>query len=355
MKLKQLIYFLIISSLTALNYSCSKKDLPEIPYENSPVFNVTGTINNSAIDLHAGENNAFMLAKLEEFNGIPLFTGQLSNGETSMIIHIYDANTDIPTLSGNFIEKQNYVISEQYGSTPLLKISIDDFSNSSEIEHIIWTIEGVQQTSSTLMIYEPGKYNICAELVFTNGEEAKTCNSIIVGYKNNADFSINWDIIQNYTISAFVESPSNTIKTVKWFVDDVLQSDSIELTLNNISERFTLKAEVEFQNGVVSKREVFINKSLSYYNIEDFTLIGQKTALKWDTSVSFSIINEGKIYQSINDVNSSFIINDISDYGTNADGTKVKLLKGQLNSLFSNQTTGAIVNGSFQIEIGIGY
>jgi len=355
MKLKQLTYFLIISSLIALNYSCSKKDLPVIPYENSPIFNVTGTINNSAIDLHAGENNAFMLAKLEEFNGVPQFTGQLSDGETSMAIQIYDANTDIPTLSGNFIEKQNYVFGEQFGSTPLLKISVNDFSNSGEIEHIIWTIDGIQQTSSTLTIYEPGKYNICAELVFTNGEEAKTCNSIIVGYKNNAEFSINWDIIQNYTITAFLEAPSNTIKNVKWFIDDVLQSDSIELMLNNISNRFTLTAEVEFQNGVVSKREVFINKSLSFLNVEDFTLIGQKTSLKWDTSVSFTIVKEGKTYQSINDVNSSFIINDISDYGTNADGTKVKLLKGQLNSPFINQTTGATVNGSFQIEIGLGY
>jgi hypothetical protein len=356
MKLKQLIYLVSLTSLILFNYACSKKDLPEIPYENNPVFNVVGTINNVNVDLHAGENNALMLPSTESLNNVEQFTGRLSDGETAMTIRIFDTNIDIPALSGNFVEMTNYQVGQQYGTTPLLKISPGDFSNYGAIDYITWNVDGVQQTNSTLIIYEPGKYTLCAEIYFNNGEEASVCNSAIVGYETHADFVLNWDIIQNNEINALIEAPDNNISSVKWYIDNVFLSDSTQFNLSNIPNNFILKAEVQFQNGVIAERKVYVNKSYIDYSIEDFILIGQESTLEWDTAVTFTIEKNGITYQSINGTtNSAFNINAVSDYQSNADGSKVKLLKGTLDAPFLNTSNGTIVNGTFEIEIGVGY
>ena len=354
---KQLTYLVLLTGLVLLSFGCKKKDLPPIPYENNPVFNVVGTIDNETIDLHAGQNDAFMLTKIQSLNGVDQFTGLLSNGNTSMGIRFFDSKVDIPTLSGNFVALDNYEISAAYGTTPLLKISSGDFSNSSSIINIIWKIDGVEQSDSTLRIFEPGKYNVCAKIFFSNGQNATTCNSIVVGYQTNADFVLNWEIIQNEAIKAVIDAPNNTVASIKWFIDDVLLGESIELNHFNIPNTFRLKAEVKFQNGVVSTREVFVNKSADDYSIEDFVLIGQETNLKWDSSVHFTVEKNGITYQSVNgEINNSvFHITDISNYQSNGNGPNVKLLKGTLESPFSNTSTGGTVNGTFQIEIGVAY
>lgn len=356
---KQLTYLLLLIGLIALSLGCKKKDLPHIPYENNPVFNIEGTINNETVDLHAGENNAFMISKVEKLNGINQFTGRLNDGSTSMSIHMFNSNVDIPTLLGNFIELENYTIAEHYGNSSLLEITKNDFANASTIDYIVWTVNGAQQSNSTLAIYEPGRYTICAKAHFFNGSEATTCNSISVGYKSNTDFVLNWEIQQNQTVNAFINTSESTVESIKWYIDDVFIADEITLNQSNIPNKFHLKAEVRFQNGVVAKREVFINKTTNEYSIEDFVLIGHKSPLEWDTSVQFTVVKNGITYQSINGAssNSTFSVNDISDYKSTADGSeaKVKLVKGTLDCSFLNTSSGGVVNGTFQIEIGVGY
>ncbi|HLW30296.1 MAG TPA: hypothetical protein VKX29_05515 [Brumimicrobium sp.] len=357
MRLKQLTYNLILLGLTTLSFGCSKKDLPEVPYENSPIFNVVGTINTTPFEIHAGKNDAYMHTGLEDLNGVDQFTGKLSNGKTSIDIRLFNTNTDIPSLYGYFVEKESYTISPKYGTSTLLKISKEDFSNSEEIKNIVWTIDNEKQTSSSLFIFEPGKYNVCAELYFLNGESAQTCNTIIVGYRSNANYSLDWSINQNSGINAFIKAPNNTISKIKWFVNDVFQSDSSYFNSSNTPEKFKLRAEVHFQNGVISSRETFINTIMHGFSVQDFTIIGQKSSIIWDSSVAFTIEHEGQTYESINNFSytSKFVIDKISEFKTEDSDAKVKLLKGTLNLPFLNLATEDVVEGSFEIEIGVGY
>lgn len=356
---RHITYLLSLISVLLMSISCNKKEIPEIPQENSPVFNVVGTIDGKKIKLHAGENNAFMLPKIEKLNSVDQFTGQLTDGNSSVYIRFFDSNIDIPSLSGNFIEHSNYEIGEQYGFglPPLLTITPENFTNSELIENIEWEVEGILQNSSALTFYEPGKYNVCAKLNFHTGESASSCNSIIVGYHSNGDVQLNFDLVQNEKIYANINIQEDEISSIEWFIDNEFRSDDIYFSTTDIPNKFTLKAKVQLTNGKVDEREVFINKQAIDYSLEDFAVLGEKPSLKWDSKVILTVELNGITYQSINNPasGSNFTVHDISEYKTNSDGSKVKLLKGTLDTPFLNTTTGGIVNGAFEIEIGVAH
>ena len=354
---KKITYLLLLSGLLTLNFACSKKDLPDIPYENNPVFNVNGTIGNETIDLHAGENDALMFASAEEYNGVNRFTGVLSNGQEEVKMQIFGTNVDIPHLSDKFIELPEYLISEQFGTTPLLTIEQGDLSNASTINTIDWSIDGDPHGSSTLTINEPGKYNVCANVHYNNGAVVNVCNTIIVGFKNYTDFELEWEMFQSDSIVATFNSLSATIQKVRWYMDDVIISEGAILYASNLPDSFHLRAEVHFQNGAVAKRTVFVNKQSDEYSLHDFTTAGIKSQLTWDSSALFTVVKGGSTYQSINGPtsNSSFVVTEITEYETNNSATQTKLIKGTLNVPFKNFTSGETVNANLNIEFGLGY
>lgn len=357
MTIRNIKYLSLLIIICLLSAQCKKDDMPEIDQNSDPIFNIDGTLGEAVISLHAGQKDAFMHTSVDQFNNVNLYSGELTNGKTAFKIQVFPSYIDVPTLYNNFTEKDIYKVAQPFGSEALFTLSADDFPFYDLINKISWTVDNVQQPSSTLKIVEPGKYSVCADILFSNGETARTCNTIIVGYQLHAKYKLQFTLGPDLTLEAKINAPDNEVSKVSWYINDELQSDAINLQTANLPEKFHLKAKVEFENGAVGTREVFINKSFSGYSIPDFTNLGQKSSLTWDNTILITILNNDKTYVSTKDISSpsQFKINKISDYKANSKGNEVKLISGKLTVPFKNKDSGVISSGDFKIDFGIAY
>lgn len=349
------LFLLLIIGLFAIQ--CKKTELPDVPQDSSPVFNIDGTLGETAISLHAGQQDAFMHTSVEQLNNIHLYSGELSNGQIAFKVQFFPRNVDIPSLYNDFTEMESYNIAQPFGTESLLTISLSDFPNSDLINKISWTVDEVEQSESTLKIYEPGKYLVCGTFYFNDGKIESICNSIIVGYKLHVNYKLDFTLSSGSVVAANIIAPDNAISKINWYIDNVYQSNEIDFHPTSTPDKFNLKAKVEFENGVVGTREIFINKLNPSNSIIDFTSLGQKSSLTWDNTVLFTIVRDGQTFTSIIGPIETphFNIDEISDFKVNSKGNKVKLVNGTLKTQFKNTISGEILSGDFKIELGVAY
>ncbi len=350
-------YIFICFTIGLLTTNCKKDDIPDIPQNSTPVFNAVGTLGDFEVSLHAGKNDVYMHTMVEEFNNLHQYSGELSNGQTALKIQFFPSNVDIPSLYNSFIEKGTYSFAKSFGSEPLLKISKNDFSNANAIEHITWSVDNEEQPNTTLKIYEPGKYVVCASIDFNNGTSGSACNTIIVGYKTHADYELKYGQDANANIEAIIDAPNNQISNISWFINDEFQSNNIHFQTTNAPDQFKLKAKVEFSNGVVGTREVFVNKQNANNSISDFTAIGDKSSLTWDNTILATAKYSGNTFSSTEgSIPTQLDVTEISDYTSNSTGDDVKLISGNLKAPFKyTSSSGDILIGDFKIDFGIAH
>ncbi|PKR81006.1 hypothetical protein CW751_07520 [Brumimicrobium salinarum] len=356
MKLKEITYLTVLIFFMSIIFGCDKEELPQFPTENTPVFNVKGSIGQTPIEIQAGENDAVMVANHTSLNNVRIFNGDLGNAQQSIKIKIHNADVNIPGID-IFNDATSYMIAEEFGNTKLLEIKKEDFENNSEIESLNWFVDDKPENTPTLTLYEPGKYKICVDIQFINGAKAKTCNTILVGYRKNTDLDIYYEFDQNYNFQAEALTSSATVNNVKWFINDDFYAEGVTLNASELPNTFKLKAQVEFSNSVTLEKEIYINSFDSYFSVEDFTKIGHHTAVIWDAKAKFDLLINGTTYTSVGDnpEESLFEIDEIVEYESGETNQNVKLLKGSLNTLFRNNTTGEVVPSDLNIEIGVGY
>ena len=357
MNLKRYKIVFMLFTLSILIIGCAKEEIPNIPSENSPLFSVSGSIGNENISIIAGENEAYMKTSTIELNNLTSNHGILSDANQSFSMLMFRSNHNVVSYSNNFAELSEYRIADDYGATNLLEISIIDFQNNDYIHSIQWTIDNHDQSGYDLIIEEPGKYNVCAEVEFTNGSIEKTCNSIIVGYERSVDFQLKWHSLSDNSVKSYIESSSNTVTAVEWYLNDSIVSDEIEYMYNGNYDHFHLKAKVTFQNGTEATREIYVNRTYEHLSIGDFANKEQATSLRWDNNVRFTFEKNGIAYESRHNLNndSHFIVTEIEEYYGTTTTQQVKKIKGTLNIPFKNLMTGETIMSDLDIEIGVEY
>jgi len=90
--------------------SCTKNKI-EIPESNDPVFTLEGTFEGDSISLIAGDNNAFMHTMTYNENGVNLYSGQITDGNFSVKLGVYDGYLDFPV---------NEAVQDIANSTPVI-------------------------------------------------------------------------------------------------------------------------------------------------------------------------------------------------------------------------------------------
>jgi hypothetical protein len=336
--------------------SCTKDEVTPTPPSNDPVFGAQGTIDGQTIDLNAGENNTFMSTDIIEVKGVEQYQGTLLNGETSMLLSISDGLLDIPDLNTDIVAEDGIKLAPN-NSQALATFSKSTFSNSESIEEVIWTIDGETYSSSQIWIMEPGKYEICADVVFENGTTGSTCNSLIIGYQKNANATVNYLVGQNNEIVSFVDAPNHEISSIHWFKNDVLVSEEfVYKDFSSDINSYALKAKVRFSNGVYREREIWVNRNNPEFKIQDLSIIENQSSLSWDHKATVEITINGEKYTSFPQNNDQQIsVLNIFDYGTNDDGETVTFIEGSLNTTFIKESTEEVVNGSFDIRFGVAH
>lgn len=330
--------------------SCDKHSI-DVPQSNDPVFKASGTIDSDEFTLVAGDDNAFMFTSMKTENNVSVFSGELSNGDLSIEMDIYDGLLDIPNHSVINSLPSQHTFSRMLTS-PIAVLSKDAFPNADVINYVSWIVDGGAPVLNNLEITEPGKYQVCAEIVFWDGSSNTLCSDLVLGYKRHANFHIKHFLNQSGSLTAYVDDPQVAIERIRWYMDNEFVSEDSQLLFSELSQdNHILRAEVLFENGVKRSKNMIVDGSLNGKFIDDLTFFetGTLALINRDFNIRIKLKENGTVYSSdiINNSLNTVSFDDISYYGTDANGNDVYKLRAHINASV-NDIQG--VNGSRELS-----
>lgn len=359
MKLTSNIYFYVVASCLMILASCSKEQVV-IPESNDPVFKIEGTLGGEELSLTAGDYNAYMHTSTKLEKGVRVFSGELTDGATSIELGIFDGKVDIPyhipeidlaTVALKFAKRY---------PEPLIVLSKDGINQNQNIGSVNWYVNGVSKGNEAA-IMEPGKYDICAHVTFIGspGIIHELCDEIIVGYERSANCSIDYQIGSN-SIYASLASTGGAIESVEWFVDGNLAPSSNN-TMNwslTDSNFHTITAKATFANGVVREKSCLVNAANPYQWIPDFTYFEIASGNGFpnqDYRVRLNITRDGREYKSVyaNNESSTITLLDLEYFDENSNGNKVFKATVQIEAIVMEMSTEKLIPVNLTATLGI--
>ncbi|XOV67012.1 MAG: hypothetical protein ACFHU9_15410 [Fluviicola sp.] len=347
---------LLFMSLLVL-VGCQKEEFPYEDQSNTPIFEVHGNLGNESLDLVAGDNDIFMYTTIKMQNGVRVFTGELSNGETSVELGLFDGNIDIPNSIPQ-VDLQNTVLkfARRYND-PLAVLRMEDIVPNQNGSHVDWYVNGSFAGSGQISIYEPGKYDICAHVTFLSGQTEQLCDEIILGYERNANCNIDLDLGQNL-IDAELNTNGDPIQSVEWFLNNDLVSTGIDLVypyVNGIGNKLT--ARVTFTNGVVREKSCFIDGSDPAQWISDFSVFeyGSTPSVDpQDYQARLIIQKDGKTFRSMEAENqgSTITLLSLEPFETNANGNQTYKAVFEVEAIVMEMVTEKKLPVNFTATLG---
>lgn len=331
----------LLIALMAIGASSCKKDVVEIPQENDPIFRADGNLGNESFSIVAGDDNAYMYTMTEIENGVNVFSGEISNGNFSIRLGIYDG----------YIDKPNHIVeNDLLNVAPIFAYNADQellvlskntmlsLSQSQSINKIEWFVDGDWKATNEYVIKEPGKYHVCAEVYhFGSSAPSMLCDDVIVGYNKNVNCQIDFSVIGG-TLNAEINDMGYGMESVEWF----LNGNSLGTTPNLYQQQLpgsysVLSAKVVFSGGFVRTKSVLVNGSNSQLTANDFTIFEQQansTVPNRDFNIKLEIHKDNKYYTSIDCSNagSTITITGFEYYGKNDNGNDVYKISATVNA-----------------------
>jgi len=355
-KNRKILSFSLVALMFALN-ACKKNEIIPPPGSSTPVFTVTGSFGSEEIDLRAGDENVLMTTEITLLNGVDFFKGNLGNEDFNIEIGVFGGNVDfqnpqVPEFSNQSPISFAYLAQQP----PLFQIKKDSLPNSSSILKVEWEVNGVMQTIlDNLEIREPGKYQVCAHVTFNDNTVQTVCNEVIVGFKPNVAFELQFVLGQNNNLMAWIDPQIGVVQSVKWFQNGEQVSDMIQLNKYLDDGSHLIQAEVLFTNGVRSLRSVLVDGDLTGKNIFDFSKFCALSPVEWDFKAKVKVMKDNVAYYSYLAPNSSnqIVLNDVQYYGLNPQGKAVYILKGHINVNVKSNFSSTVIPLNLDVSFGI--
>lgn len=333
--------------------SCKKEKIDVNPdYGDTPVFTVEGTIDGEAISFQAGVDEAFLTTYTTSFNGVNRFSGKIEKGQSFVDFGIFDGN--LLTNNHSIIDIGNLIGLTQSYSTPLFTLNRSVCTNSIFIDHLDIKVNNVS-VGESLVINEPGIYSICVTVHYFDGSYKEVCNEVIIGYKDLADFSIQYSINSQGYLGASAQS--NLAKTnTNWYLDGNLVSSNADCNYYLSPGLHVLTAKVSFDNGAIKSHSVIVDSEGLGRYFEEINCF--KTTLNssmyQDFKGEFKVKHNGVLFEHVGSAtNQQITVTGVSPYGQSAAGNDVFKLTGIVNTQMRNTSTQEIVDAHFNVVIGI--
>ena len=353
--MNKIVGFLIVSSL--ILQSCSKDQL-NIHEETDPVFTIDGMFGGSPISMAAGDNGAYMYTSTNEVNGVNLYGGYITDGNTTIEIGLFDGALDlpnhIPQVDISNITPMFAALQDQ----PLAELSKYIFSNQSYISEIEWFSNGQLIGVNNVEINQPGIYEVCAHITYLDQTNEILCNELILGYERSGNFEIQFSAISGYVDAGIQLVAGSSVPTeVVWYLDSNYISNVNNLNVALPNGSHILTAEVTFANGAKKRKSCIINSIDQTKNVEDFTAfeLQNNSAYKQDYRVLIKITRNGNEYYSndVDNTSSTVEINDISYFGKNDAGNDVYKISATIDAKVKETAMSKYVPISFSTVFGI--
>lgn len=336
MKIQHYILILLIASLLG---GCKREEIPT-PISNVPIFGIEGSLGSDSISLIAGIDNVILAPSLLKANGVTIYSGKLSDDNTYFQLNIFNGNIDFPDQPRFDVSSINEIFLAPSNNGVLWYASKADFPNASSIVDLKWYLDGVESsTPNELSIYKPGRYQVCAKVVFEDASESTLCREITVGFRKNADFEMQYQVVSASNIEASVTS-SQTISSINWFIDETLVSTDLSINVPLPTGKYLLRSEVKFDNGIVLNRATLVDVSWNGNGIADFSSFAVQTTDIWDNTAVLTIFKGGKAYTSDTELNAgkSIAVEEIKFYTNDANGIPIYILKGKVDAILKDSS-----------------
>jgi hypothetical protein len=344
------LYFLILISLI----SC-KKEINEIPESNQPIYFIEGEIDGENVFFEVDDELVTFQSSTEIINGVDFFKGNITSNDIDLEIGLFDGNIDKTSSLTEILSNIQSINFSDFKEMDLLNLNKYLFINPEVISKIEWFVNGNFHSLNTLKITEPGKYELCAKCYFTDQTIETICNDVILGYKKNTKFSLDYKIDENKTLNASINSYGESIETINWYIDDVFYSSDLILT-NKIDQKVhKIKALINFKNGVSRTRTILVDGNENKHSMLDFGFFENENKYSNDFKLKMNLKIGGiQYFSNLIDNNSNhFELSEISFIGVDENSYKHYVLKGNLNAnLFASQTS-EIKNVNLSISWGI--
>lgn len=351
MKLMHL-YYLLITSLVLL--SC-KKELDEIPESNSPIFFINGTIGENVIDLKVDEGIANFESNELDVNGVKFFNGTLISSDFELEIGLFDGNLDQSSISVNDLKNLPQLSFIQTNSSDLFYANKYYFNNPQIISSIEWFVNGAFYCNNTISINQPGRYSICAKVIYIDQSENTICNDVILGYKKTAVFSLEYELESNNNLYAWIYEDNATVSSVSWYVDGQFECNCLVLTKQLDNQVHEIKANISFINGTKRTRTIIVDGDNDKKSIIDFAFLENLADVKNDFKAKIKY-KEGGVEYSSDEVNNSdgkFEVKEIRYVGKDANANDVYCFKGTIQALVKSTTNNETKSINLDVSWGL--
>lgn len=324
-------------------FSC-KKELEEIPESNSPIFYVSGTIGANTIDVKVDESTANFESNTEDVNGVRFFNGTLISSDFELEIGLFDGNLDQSSLSLNDLKNLPQLSFMQASSADLFYANKYYFNNPQFISCIEWFVNDSYYSTNTIAINQAGRYTICAKVTYLDQSQNTICNDVILGYKKNAVFSLEYELEPNNNLYAWIYEDNQTVSSISWFIDGQYECDCLYLNKQIDNQVHEIKAEISFQNGTKRTRTILVDGDNDEKSIIDFAFLENLSDLKNDYKAKIKYKEGGIVYSSdvVANTGGKFELKEISYVGKDANANDVYCVKGNVQasvkSLTNNET-----------------
>jgi hypothetical protein len=340
-----------------LFFSCTKESIPDPTTDQNPVFHVSGVINEEPFDFRAGDNNMVMETEIYTQKGVPTFAGNLTDGSDYIQLSIKDGDIDL--VHGNWME----LLPDELDflsalNEPLTTLSKEYFSNHEIIESIEWIIDGQFAGLNEVPVYEPGKYQVCANVNFVDGWEANLCNELIIGYNKNATSHLRHFLSPNGSFQAWLDHSSYQVEETKWYINGTYHGNDQKLLTSLEKGIYEISAEVTYSNGAKRVLKVVVDGNLNGHFIDDLTVFEDlETEHFADYAALISVKRNGQTYHSFlaDNEDAEFHVKGIEPFGTSASGNPIFKLNIELTCLLQHAISGQQIpfemNGVFGVEV----
>lgn len=320
--------------------SCSKEKI-ELPQSNDPVFMIDGVFGSENFSLVAGDDGAYMYTTTDEINGVNFFKGALTDGSMSIEMGIFDGQLDNPMHDASMAIVNPSVVPQfaSINSQPLVELSKDMFSNSSTaILSVVWYANNDSIGTDYAEIYEPGLYEICAAVTFSDSSTATLCNEMIVGYQRAANCTIEYSVNQENQLTAYIINAGGavSVSNVDWYYNGSLVSNMGSIQGLQLTNAGVIEAVIHFNGGATRTKRIYVNPGNVFKSVDDFTMFEeqQSNSIEQDFNLKLEIIQDGVEYSSYlaDNTGSSISILGFEYYGKNSNDNDVYKITATINA-----------------------
>jgi hypothetical protein len=276
----------------------------------------------------------------------------LSDGDFSIEMGIYDGRIDIPGHEA-INSLQNSLVFSRKSTSPLAILTKYAFPNIDVIDELTWTIDGVSQGSQdSVVIMNPGVYNVCADIIFVDQSSAQLCSELVLGYERHANCDIKHFLSLDGRLKAWVDDPQVAVEKVEWYLDDVLISEQPLVEYNGFpTGNHILRSDISFANGAKRTKSMILDGDLTGKFIHDLTFFETSisTLLNRDFNVRLKMVQNGVTYRSdlVNNSANLVTFNSIDYYGKDLSGNPVYKVKAHIVASVKDEQN---VNGTRVLE-----